>query len=472
MPEPYYIQLAMPMLLCGLLTLINGITSIAESGVEFAYAWYTLVLLASLFIVMCVAVIYFMLRLRRYKEPDNVAVYVYAGLGVAAILCVVFIAIFPPTMYNCTCPDGTWGAPNCETCEGCEFGKCNSESGECACFEIGQDVTKECKECLPHWKPPECKECDDGFQEGCTECVVGRNILTNCTDCADGWVGENCDLCEAGWWGNPKVKCEQCGDCNGGTCVSNDHDKFDDNVCTPSGVVCSADADCSNSQNCAGKCVPTTRNPAQHLVQHYDEVVCRSDDDCGPTEELYLGKCVKKSCCEEPRFGDGTCENCPQGRRPPACEVCPGYVAGIDVVCNGHGTCQEGATCACEDGYSGEACEIYGDSCVEGFFRGASIHFEVCTPYPGVVNMNGLTACNGNAEALVNGSCVCRPEFEGNDCGECINGRFGMFCGHACEGLTYYDNGTVQKVCGQVWPDLAWCNNGTMGTGECYFLTT
>lgn len=461
MPEPYHIQLAVPTLLCGFAILMSGSSSL---GADFTYEWYTLLVMGLLYFAITFSTTFLLLRVKNYRISDPTAPVIYAVMAGVCIACIVVLAIVPPIMRDCGCPEGSWGAPNCQKCE-CDSGTCNPVTGDCYCEKPGEDIAKGCKECLPNWVGPDCVECVEGYKEGCTECEIGRDISSNCTTCVTGWTGDKCDKCDDGWWGNPQVECKPCGDCKGGTCLSNDHQSFNDEVCTPTSITCDADADCASSQNCGGRCTPTSREPAKNLVDLYGAIVCRSDDDCGADEPMYYGKCTQKKCCEEARFGDGTCTECPRGRRSPNCDVCPGYVEGIDIVCNGHGACVEGASCDCEDGFSGQFCEIEGEECVEGFYRNG----EECTPYPGVVNGNGLTACNGNANTLKeDGTCDCKPEFVGPECGECTNGRYGKFCGHTCEGLTYYSNGTVEKVCGKVWPALAWCSNGTAGTGECF----
>lgn len=395
----------------------------------------------------------------------------YVGLW---LILLTFVSIFvsgitllnanPYGRYSLECPDLEFlmhvpgSSPACVPCNPCNYTKasCNLKTGACVCDDDGADPSMQCNACFDGFSLESgCTECRNNYNVDsfCTRCDVGWSLESDCTTCAEGWTGANCDACLPDYFGNPAVSCAPC-DCDFGDCDNNERREatFNPSVCTRTARTCSISSDCADSGNCAGRCRSRLQSPGRAEVEEYENKVCRDDSDCGADVDFYFGECIEKACCEEFRFGTGDCLNCPPGRQEPRCALCPGYDATYDTYCNGHGTCVGtglSAVCACETGYSGVACERGPDfTCVSGFFG------TNCDACPGVVNMNGLSACNiksGNAkECSSSGACVCATnkfyKFTGPSCEDCMPGYAGENC-LRCPGWDINDV-NASKVCG------------------------
>ena len=398
---------------------------------------------------------------------------------------VVILKNNPYSNFNLVCAPDQYilhvpgSAPSCAPCDPCnfDFGTCNQKTGACVCTIDGADPAQSCETCLDGFTiESNCSVCRNNYDldSFCTACAVGWSIDSDCTACATGWTGDNCDECDTGYFGNPSVACKPC-DCEYGTCVSNEYQNatFDPTVCTRTGQTCSASSDCETG-NCAGVCRSQLQSPGRNEALEFDNKVCRDDSECGPNVDFYYGRCVEKHCCLEYKYGTGYCIDCPDGRKPPKCALCPGYDSTYDVYCNGRGTCMgtaSGVVCGCEEGHSGVACERAPNmECAAGFFG------SLCEPCPGVENFNGLTACgikSGNATACSDtGSCVCAnslyysfdpstscstcsPGYGGNQCLRCPGWTSQNPSGTACGGV---DKGTC--ISDEYGRPICECNEG------------
>lgn len=101
-----------------------------------------------------------------------------------------------------------------------------------------------------------------------------------------------------------------------------------------------------------------------------------------------------------------------QGSRPAASEACNLYACDFceeDNTCSGHGACS-GNQCSCQDGYSGQYCEVPPD-CTSGVVD-ASLS---CCP-SGVVNSTGSCCPKG---AALDGTGACCADGWVDACGVC-----------------------------------------------------
>lgn len=349
----------------------------------------------------------------------------------------------------------------CRPCDFCneEYGYCSS-AGKCVCFGRGRDPANKCETCLPQWNAGDnCNTCSGNYDilADCSSCVIGF-AGPDCQSCADGFGPPGqCNECLEGYFGNPETSCLPCSDCHGGTCLSNDKQEqsFSEDVCTRTAQECVKSTDCVDGGNCAGRCESTRQYPPRDIAKLYDNKVCRTDDECNDPANLYAGKCVNFVCCEESRFGDGTCISCGPGRRPTQCGLCPAYDADRDVDCNGGGTCEgtsNGAICICNPGRSGAYCENTLDGCAYGFY----LANETCNACPAVEknNFNGNAACNGHGVCTSSGECQCDNlegefSFSGTACENCTEGYRGDLC-EQCAGYAIVNsNVTVCSGHGQ-----------------------
>ncbi len=452
----------------GLLLILISITDLTERVPSDDFAIIGL----CLFVVGCVGAAYSVLKLVHSTVDDylvqtkssdrgrlNCALWIIFSIIVVATLQIVALMILKTHGVRKVFPDCAEGEyvhydnnnATCRPCDFCnpDFGYC-SATGACVCFDTGRDPTEKCDSCLPNWNAADnCKSCTGNFklESHCTECAIGW-AGANCDECAIGFGPEGlCNTCLEGFYGNPEAECRECLDCHGGTCLSNDEQatQFDDSVCTRTAQQCGESTDCPDGGNCAGRCRSTRRHPPKDLLKLYDNKICRTDEECNDPANLYAGICVDFVCCEESKFGDGTCISCGPGRRPTRCELCPAYDSLRNIECNGGGTCEgtdTGSVCVCDNEHSGTFCERNGEVCVSGFFASG----DGCSPCPGVANnnFNGLAACNGHGICGSGGTCTCDVldgefKFAGESCNMCADGYAGDLC-EQCAGLSIIGN--------------------------------
>lgn len=359
---------------------------------------------------------------------------------------IVMMNINPISMGVCQCKPGFYGV-DCVKCS-CVNGICDEGvygTGKCVCDQGYTGI--KCDQCAPHYEKKGSKCVCESVWTGpnCDKPVVGYNVsLYPTVTCNKGWdqteavsgphgLWPVCGACSSGFAGEPTVNCKQClKQCNGkGTCWDNDNFKkiWEKETCTGSLTSCVKDSDCPDSFNCGGRCRSKFRGASATWYNLFDGKVCHTNADCNfGVNNIYInqtlpdgwdteGECREKSCCKEPKYGNATCYNCKDGRKPPACDECPA------TDCNGKGTClpfykdgeydKMGCKCQTEGNsvWRGEFCECLADSvfsstcktCVQGYYlpvdTNQSIDMVVtgkskCFPCPGVVKGRGIEACN------------------------------------------------------------------------------
>uniref|UniRef100_A0A670I4A0 Laminin subunit alpha-5 n=1 Tax=Podarcis muralis TaxID=64176 RepID=A0A670I4A0_PODMU len=172
--------------------------------------------------------------------------------------------------------------------------------------------------------------------------------------------------------------------------------------------------------------------------------------------------------------GGGVCIDCQHHTAGVNCERCsPGYYKSPDhqidspyicYRCNcdsdfTDGTCEDlTGRCYCKPNYTGEHC----DSCADGY-----VEFPHCYPEPvysyndtgeqvlpagQIINCDcnvagtRANACRKDAQT---GLCLCKPNFQGTQCDQCVPGYYGPGCQPCqCSGPGYYD-GTCDSETGQ-----------------------
>ncbi|XP_053250423.1 laminin subunit alpha-5 isoform X2 [Podarcis raffonei] len=172
--------------------------------------------------------------------------------------------------------------------------------------------------------------------------------------------------------------------------------------------------------------------------------------------------------------GGGVCIDCQHHTAGVNCERCsPGYYKSPDhqidspyicYRCNcdsdfTDGTCEDlTGRCYCKPNYTGEHC----DSCADGY-----VEFPHCYPEPvysyndtgeqvlpagQIINCDcNVAGTRGNAcrKDAQTGLCLCKPNFQGTQCDQCVPGYYGPACQPCqCSGPGYYD-GTCDSETGQ-----------------------
>lgn len=373
-----------------------------------------------------------------FKSKRATSVYImfffafcFVGIGVRLIV------LYPYNTPECTCPDNTFGT-ECTACN-CVNGICDdgySGSGNCMC-NVGWDGIL-CNKCASTFTGEKCDRCKHGWTgETCDRCFPG--YVDNCDTCDSKFLktevgivnketnakGFSCEPCLTGW-GGYCLNMPNCKKYDKKAVAKNavywkQNNLYDPDICT-STTTCNNRYDC-DSFNCRGVCVEG------------DNVYNRCDNDL----ECQIGRCEYKTCCEELRYGDGTCECKTPGYFGPLCEKCPGF---DDVsVCSGHGTCTamfanekySHLECDCVEGWSGTNCECFGlekcTKCADGYYG------SDCKPCPGgtgVNQCNGHGTCNDGING--DGTCSCDQlstyAFKGQECSECYSSSFQ---GEECE---------------------------------------
>lgn len=357
-----------------------------------------------------------------YSQPRKKifwAVSIVVGLF-SIIMGIKHIVQNPLEIKPCPCEKNLYGSecapcPDCHliNSEGCDDGALGS--GECLC-KVGFGGAT-CSVCAPTFDGINCDTCKRGWTgTTCSQCAIGYGG-PNCDRCMPNWITETdsegvlCRTCKPNRWGRHCQDCPKC-DAHDSLAVCKDNDYHNRNVyrydiCTVTSQTCNTEDDCS-SYNCKGQCTDGIVSDGQ---------ICEYDSDC------LFGTCQFKTCCTEPKYGDGTC-NCQRaGYSGPLCTECPGF-DGIysSSVCGGHGTC---AAAYAGDSFSHLQCE--------------------CAPE----GTNPFPIWSGH-------TCGCLKSNLDSPCIQCSDGHFGEEC-KACPG------GVGISQCSRHGK----CDDGLSGEGTC-----
>ncbi|XP_078490819.1 protein lin-12-like [Ciona intestinalis] len=315
---------------------------------------------------------------------------------------------------DCTNDDGlntgNWGAycdqPSCPgigvPCSG--KGTCNLINLECWCdhgWKGSGCHVPDCpgeldcngrSVCNATTDPPSCTHCDEGwFGDACEKaCVFGTPSNEVCV----------CDSCHTGVACN--VECSGYGACVEGACSCQEAwwgDKCETQGCPGIAEYCTGHGHCSIlEQSC-------------HCYSGWKGTGCSTPDCPGAPD------CFDRGDCDAINFAQPMCVNCTGGyiggscnipcihgyEDPPQSEACVCSSVcysgdACDVTCSNKGTCENGNTCVCQEGYQGETC---GELHCPG-------EEEMCTGRGSCVRINERSVC------------VCSPGFGGEDCSELI----------------------------------------------------
>ncbi|CAL8083648.1 unnamed protein product [Calicophoron daubneyi] len=327
---------------------------------------------------------------------------------------------------QCTCRPGYEGL----RCERCEIGRGNVEAGcpPCQCDPMGtrpnawpacDQITGQCP-CKPGAEGAlDCSKCESGYYDlgpnGCKKCRCSNRAIDLICDpetgrcrCGENVIGETCDQCTAGhYWNATGSNCLSC-DCGPGTKLSGTLRK-------------AADCDMNTGQcRCAPHVIGRQCNECEPGYFGVTEEGCKVCPSCpnGQVCDQKTGKCI----CPPNTQGD-RCEECTPGSwdyNPiTGCKLCNCSDVGAEPDSAESCDLQSGQ-CACKSGFTGRAC----NECEAGHY--GYPHCEKCDCDPnGTLRQNDtvvtVTACN-----KTDGSCLCKPNVQGERCDQCKPGTFGL----------------------------------------------
>ncbi|KAM6455807.1 laminin subunit alpha-5 isoform 2-T2 [Liasis olivaceus] len=187
---------------------------------------------------------------------------------------------------------------------------------------------------------------------------------------------------------------------------------------------------------------------------------------------------LKASKNRNDRFeGGGVCINCQHHTTGVNCERCsPGYYKSPDhsidspyicYRCNcdsdfTDGTCEDfTGRCYCKPNYSGEHCDSCADNyvdfphCYSMSISSYNATGEQVLPAGQIINCDcNVAGTRGNTcrKDAQTGLCLCKPNFQGTQCDQCVSGYYGPNCQPCqCSGPGFYegtcDNETGQCLC-------------------------
>ncbi len=354
---------------------------------------------------------------------------------------------------NCQkCARG-YAGPECTPCPGGADNACNGHgtcggetSNSCSCYTGWAGI--ECNKCNTGYAGPECKPCPGGAANVCNGHGTCGGETSNSCNCDTGYALDangSCTACAAGYQdanndGTCMPTCEvaQHSCPTGAECYINS---------TTGQVDCKCQSDYQDEdQNgtCEPKCTPNT---------------CNGHGNCS----IANGK--PKCTCTAANYTGATCNECANGYYGPSCLPCPGVAEGQGI-CFGRGTCtSEGKCINCSGNWSAEAncndCKegYFGPQCT-GTCQGLGSAGGICNGQSecddGVHGLGNCGACSGNFTTESN--CTqCKTGWAMPSCTQCADGYWGPTCSNACPGGTgsaqCYGHGT--------------CNGGTGGNGNC-----
>lgn len=358
---------------------------------------------------------------------------------------------------KCKCPQ-VWAGKDCNTCA-CKHGSCNGEN--CICQD---NWTGEVCDIKP------CESCSNGI------CIDGICI------CQEGYSGVNCNECI------DFLGCSRCTDnkmCGTGTCVQgrclcDSHHtgkSCEILLCSGNGIMHHGGCICESGYTGNNCSIPLTcpNLCSQHGVCHTG--ICYCDPDYTGTD------CSQKKSCPSGCNNNGICKfgkcYCNYGFQGPSCEIsskaesqkkceedCKGYCLSgkcyclvnselietsiCPLECSHKGKCI-GNVCYCDQGWTGEACEVHMIQDNSAFCMDSG------------VECSGKGICN-------NGKCFCNPGFSGEFCEsntECLmcNGPNQVCKENRCECVKGW--GGVQCLQEDSCADLYCGEFGSCKKGEC-----
>ena len=298
------------------------------------------------------------------------------------------------TQGKCTCSDSNFFVGlQCEhTCPGDPFfntpcsghGECrfDSSGAYCSC-EQGWGTVSDCS-CNSEEScgAPTRGQCS-AEARGCV-CNSGYDAATNCETCDEGYVDDGTGVCVAcpGSSGDGPV-------CGGhGTC------EF-----SAGAAVCACDANWAGAScdTCASTAYPKTDTEGNNHCLYY----CESSETCNGSPCASDGTCA----CRQ-NFAGTNCSTCAPGFFPERgdnqCTVqC--VDSGDEPTCI-FGSCDEHGACVCDEGASGDNCEINCPTAVPG---------KVCSGHGECLYDNALASYTDSARIQ---TCQCDPTYYGDSC--------------------------------------------------------
>eukprot|EP00759_Apiculatamorpha_spiralis_P057921 PhF_6_TR884/c1_g1_i1/m.1350 len=359
-------------------------------------------------------------------------------------------------------------------------------SGDCVCTGTAtsgywkKDLSGSCTTCLDNYFGSTCLakcSCGGGL---CNDGVAGTGA---CTSCLKGFAGTTCSLrcptgtlatdlcfghgtCDDGPGGTGTCTCTsgfdppRCNDCSAGrygaSCAS---------LCPTGGLnslVCSGKGTCFNGINGNGTCLCNfgySGTSCSVECQGGAANPCSGHGTCN----VLTGQCTCNSdsvkgfwsvnvACGQCKLEYSNSTNCVR--------ICPGLIQSggvVTAVCNGHGSCREGACTSCVSGYCGLDCSKTGQECLGTSCPFPSQYGADCSKRcPGSFSLQDVCSGRGTCSngVLGSGLCFCQPSsdgylYSGADCS--------ISCAKCGKGVSCDASGACQCTYGTGGPDCTPC---------------